>query len=55
VRRINFEQKLTDRAPQELFRDEARDQHAVHAALRGLVMTAAEIAAENQPENAKRH
>jgi hypothetical protein len=48
-------QKLTDRAPQELFQDETRDQHAVHAALRDLVMSPAEIVAENQPEKPKTH
>jgi hypothetical protein len=50
-----YVQKLTDRAPQELFQDETRDQHAVHAALRELVMSPAEIVAENQPEKPKAH
>jgi len=54
-RQTTFVQKLTDRAPQELFRDEARVQRALHTALRELVLTPAEIAAENQPEKPKPH
>jgi len=33
----------------------AREQHAIHIALRELVMTPAEIAAENKPEKPKGH
>ena len=54
-RQITYVQKLTDRAPQELFQDESRDRHAVHSALRELVMTPAEIAAESQAEKPKPH
>jgi hypothetical protein len=54
-RQTTYVQKLTDRAPQELFREEARDRHAVHSALRDLVMTPAEIAAESQAEKPKPH
>ena len=54
-RQVTYQQKLTDRAPQELFQDEARDRHAVHSALRELVMTPAEITAESQPEKPKAH
>ncbi len=54
-RQITYAQKLTDRAPQELFQDESRERHAVHAALRELVMTPAEITAESQPEKPKPH
>ncbi len=43
--RINFIQQLTDRAPAELFKDPARDEHAVDAALRQLLLSPAELAA----------
>jgi len=46
---VTYAQKLTDRAPQELFQDETRDRNAMHWALRELVMSPAEIAAESQP------
>jgi len=54
-RTTTYPQKLTDRAPQELFQDQTREQHAIHFALRELVLTPAEIAAENQPEKPKAH
>jgi hypothetical protein len=44
--RINFLQQLTDRAPAELFKDPARDEHAVDAALRQLLLSPAELAAQ---------
>ena len=40
-------------APQELFRDRAREPLAVHAALRALVMTEEEIEAEMHPKKRK--
>jgi hypothetical protein len=43
--RINFIQQLTDRAPAELFKDPARDEHAVDAALRQLLLSPADLAA----------
>ncbi len=46
VGRINFLQQLTDRAPAELFKDPARDEHAVDAALRELLLSPAELAAQ---------
>jgi hypothetical protein len=54
-RTTSFQQTLTDRAPQELFQDQTRERHAIHFALRELVMSPAEIAAENQPEKPKAH
>jgi hypothetical protein len=41
---------LVDIAPTELFQDPARDQLAVHAALRELVLTPEQIQREDHPQ-----
>ena len=53
--RIDYPQHLTDRAPSELFKDSARNAHAVDSALRELVMSPEQIAAAQAAAQPQKH